>query len=383
MTEETVVAVFDTETHAQAAVRELEANGIPSSAISRHSKGSMTGSEGSMLNTSSATGTSRTGTSTGTSTGASNGREDQGFWSWLFGTDDSDYRERSVYNQTIETGGSVVAVRVDAARADEVMRILEDHNPVDIDERMSAFGGGTTTTTTETTTAAGATAAGVPGITTGATHAPASSGTLGTSHATTSTTGMSATHASSTDRVSADGGEEVIPLAEESLQIGKRQVNRGSTRIRRFVVETPVEETVTLRDETVSVDRRPVTGRSAAPSDAFTEKTVTVTETDEEAVVGKTARVTEEVVIHKEAHERLETVHDTVRREDVEVVRGDDSDDRSSFATGETAADRAMDRDDRLTHSTNDPLRSSDRSTLGEDGSMPLNDPDKKSTPRV
>jgi len=379
MTEETVVAVFDTEAHAQAAVRDLEANGIPSSAISRHSKGSMAGSEGSMLNTSSATGT--------TGTGTSSGREDQGFWSWLFGADDSDYRERSVYNQTMETGGSVVTVRTSSARADEVMRILEDHNPVDIDERMSAFGGGTTTTTTETTTAAGATAAGVPGITTGATHAPASTGTLGTSHATTSTSGLSATHASSTDRVSADGGEEVIPLAEESLQIGKRQVNRGSTRIRRFVVETPVEETVTLRDETVSVDRRPVTGRSAAPSDAFTEKTVTVTETDEEAVVGKTARVTEEVVIHKEAHERLETVHDTVRREDVEVTRGDDPDDRSAFVTDETAAgrpmDRPMDHDDRLTHSTNDPLRSSDRSTLGEDGSMPLNDPDKKSTPRV
>jgi stress response protein YsnF len=52
--------------------------------------------------------------------------------------------------------------------------------------------------------------------------------------------------------------DHTIQLAEEALSVGKRAVNRGTTRIRRYVVETPVEEQVTLRTETVSVDRRPV-----------------------------------------------------------------------------------------------------------------------------
>ncbi len=57
-----------------------------------------------------------------------------------------------------------------------------------------------------------------------------------------------------------------IQLAEEKLAVGKRVVNRGGTRIRRFVVETPVEqqrhactsETVTL-ERARSTDGRPVT----------------------------------------------------------------------------------------------------------------------------
>ena len=48
--------------------------------------------------------------------------------------------------------------------------------------------------------------------------------------------------------------EEVISLAEEELQVGKRTVDRGATTIRRYVVRKPVEEQVTLREETVSVD---------------------------------------------------------------------------------------------------------------------------------
>ncbi len=44
-----------------------------------------------------------------------------------------------------------------------------------------------------------------------------------------------------------------------------------------------------------------------------------MTESAEEAVVSKTARVYEEVGLRKEATERVETVRDTVRKEEVEV----------------------------------------------------------------
>jgi uncharacterized protein (TIGR02271 family) len=112
---------------------------------------------------------------------------------------------------------------------------------------------------------------------------------------------------------------EVIALAEETLQVGKRAVQGETTRIRRYAVETPVEEQVSLRRESVSIERRPVTGAREVNEDAFADKTVEVTETNEEAVVAKTARIAEEVIIHKDVQQDMETIRDTVRRDKVEV----------------------------------------------------------------
>jgi len=114
--------------------------------------------------------------------------------------------------------------------------------------------------------------------------------------------------------------EVAIPVVEEQLQVGKRQVQRGGARVYTHVTERPVDEQVRLREEHVTVDRRPV-DRPASEADmgAFKEGSFEVTETAEEAVVGKQARVVEEVVVGKEATERMETVHGTVRRTDVDV----------------------------------------------------------------
>ena len=115
--------------------------------------------------------------------------------------------------------------------------------------------------------------------------------------------------------------EQVIPLSEEELQVGKRTVDRGTTSIRRYVVRKPVEESVTLRDETVTVERRrPVSaGEVGVPAGAFEERIVEVHQTTEEPVVSKTAHIAEEVVVRKDVTERTETVRDEVRREQVEV----------------------------------------------------------------
>ena len=90
--------------------------------------------------------------------------------------------------------------------------------------------------------------------------------------------------------------EEVIPLAEEELRVAKRTVDRGTTTIRRYVVRRPVEEQVTLRDETVSVERRrPVApGEAGVPAGAFEERTIEVHQTAEEPVISKTAHIAEE-----------------------------------------------------------------------------------------
>jgi uncharacterized protein (TIGR02271 family) len=111
-----------------------------------------------------------------------------------------------------------------------------------------------------------------------------------------------------------------LDVVEERLRIGKREVDRGGVRVRRVVTETPVEEQVTLRDETIEVDRRVVDRAvDGSDTDLFTEKTYEFSETDEEAVIAKEARVVEEVVVDKSVEERTETVRDTVRRTDVEV----------------------------------------------------------------
>jgi len=95
-------------------------------------------------------------------------------------------------------------------------------------------------------------------------------------------------------------------------------------RVEQRVTERPVEETVTLREEHVHVERRPVNQPvDARNMETFKEGVIEVIETSEEAVVSKQARVVEEVVINKDVHEREEVVRDTVRRTDVEVERFD------------------------------------------------------------
>src|SRR3954468_16777432 len=95
------------------------------------------------------------------------------------------------------------------------------------------------------------------------------------------------------------GLEEVIPLGEEVLEVSKRTENRGTARVRRYVVETPVERQLTLMSEKVVVERRrPASDR--VTGEVLTELTVEVIETEEIPVVGKRTRLREEVVVRTE-----------------------------------------------------------------------------------
>lgn len=66
---------------------------------------------------------------------------------------------------------------------------------------------------------------------------------------------------------------------------------------------------------------RPVSETALPPaaSTAFQERVVEVRATGEEAVVSKEARVVEEIVIRKEAADRLEIVRDTVRETKLDI----------------------------------------------------------------
>lgn len=114
-------------------------------------------------------------------------------------------------------------------------------------------------------------------------------------------------------------GDAAIPVVAEELVVGKRAVEQGGVRVYRRVVEVPVEESVSLREEHVTMERRPV-DRAVTDSDlAFGDRTIELTETAEEAVITKNARVVEEVLVGKRVSEHVETIHDTVRKTEVEV----------------------------------------------------------------
>jgi len=260
MSNETIVAVFETGTQADQAVRALEAAGVRTNAIERHSK---------------------EGESSSRMQPASEGSAPQStgfvFWDMMLGAQAS-HQDRSTYEKRVGRGETVVAVTVSAQEAETVMAVLEDASPLELDERVEE-------------------------------------------HSKEDVAPERAPRAAAQET---EKGEQVIPLSEEELQVGKRTVNRGTTRIRRYAVEAPVEQAVPLRDEKVIVERRrPVT--DDATGDAFTEKTVEVTETSEVPVAEKVARLKEEVVVRKEGAERTETVKDTVRRDRVAVEDATDA----------------------------------------------------------
>src|SRR5437763_7794440 len=125
MNEEIIIAVYDTEAHADAAVRDLEAAHVPPEAISRHaSTGSASGAAGSDSNT---------------------GRG-QGFWSSLFGGEPD--HDTAVYDRSLESGSSVVTVRGPDEHVDRGTEILERHHPIDLDERAASFGLGANSSAT-------------------------------------------------------------------------------------------------------------------------------------------------------------------------------------------------------------------------------------------
>jgi uncharacterized protein (TIGR02271 family) len=129
-----------------------------------------------------------------------------------------------------------------------------------------------------------------------------------------------------------------IPVVQEDLKIGKREVQRGGVRVFSRVVETPVNESVNLREEHVSVERRPVDKPiSAGDTTAFKEQSIEMRERSEEAVVQKSARVVEEVVVGKQATQRQENIKDSVRHTEVQVenlgARDDDDYFRNDWKT--------------------------------------------------
>jgi uncharacterized protein (TIGR02271 family) len=111
----------------------------------------------------------------------------------------------------------------------------------------------------------------------------------------------------------------VVPVYEEQLRVGKRDVSHGRVRIRSYVVETPVNEQVRLHNESVQVERKPVNRPVAAGDALFQDRVIEAEERAEEAVLGKETRVKEELTLRKTAADRTQDISDTVRHTEVEI----------------------------------------------------------------
>jgi uncharacterized protein (TIGR02271 family) len=208
-----------------------------------------------------------------------------GLWHRLFGGD-IEQHEATVYAKAVESGGVVLTVRAAAADVPKAMAILNQHNLVDVKDRA------------------------------------VDTGVISKASAATLATPAAVAAAMPAKPVTADlGKNQVIRLAEEHLEVGKRLVEEGTTRIRRFVTEKPVEQQVTLHEEHAEVVRRAVTDPNFVKDIDWSDSTIEVLETSERPVISKSARVAEEVVIGKAGSDRVETVRDTVRRQQVEVER--------------------------------------------------------------
>jgi uncharacterized protein (TIGR02271 family) len=201
----------------------------------------------------------------------------RGFFASLFGADDDE--SHGHYSEAVRRGSILVAVEVDDdSQIERATEIFEDCGAIDIDERVERW---------------------------------KSAGYTGYDEQAKPLT---------RDEIARD--RETLQVVQEDLKVGKRAVERGVVRVHRRVVETPVQEQVTLNDERAVVERRPV-NRPASEADlaAFKEGEMEIRETAEEPVVSKDARVVEEVTVGKKARKRTETVTDTVRRTDVDVER--------------------------------------------------------------
>jgi uncharacterized protein (TIGR02271 family) len=320
-----LVAVFDDYGDAKRAVEALKSAGFGAQNIQLNSQEDSSEFAADPNNPSDSRTSSATSYETTSEKGHTGGIG--GFFRSLFGGDD-DREYHEAYSESVRRGHCVLTFHAqDEDQLNRASDIIDQYNPVDIDERKNVW------------------------QQQGWTGYDASAPRLSqdeiardrASYASLRSTDRTA----DTQRTSNLQNETRIPVSQEEMKVGKREVQRGGVRVFKRVTETPVNESIQLRDEKVKVERRPASGdASVAGRDAFKEESFELRESSEEPVVNKSARVVEEVVVGKQVNQRTENIKDSVRRTDVDVEQlgssnlregatrmDDDSDFRSHWQT--------------------------------------------------
>lgn len=268
----TVVGLFDNRSNAGAATQELIQKGFLRENIDVSNR----------QISDAATSTQIAVTETGVSESIGN------FFNSLFGGD-----KKTARNYTTAAGDAdaIITVQVDSLeRAREAAEILDRHGAIDVDGRSSQHDQNLQQNQQNLAAAP---------------NAP-----------------QTAQNAADIHNAANIQNETAIPVIEEQLQVGKQIVQREGARIRSRIVEKPVEANLRLREEHIVVNRRSV-NRDVTNADLanFREGELVITEHAEIPVVGKQARVVEEILIGKNVTEHVETVHETIRRNEVEVEK--------------------------------------------------------------
>jgi uncharacterized protein (TIGR02271 family) len=267
---ETLVAAYDTPEHARAAVNALKAGGFHSDDISTFDKTRLTSGNKPLT-----------------------GPTHVGLWQRLFGNNINQF-EGHVLGDTVDSGGTVVSVRVPQGQVAQATGILDLHHPVDIHDRA------------------------------------VTSGIARPDHVEAAAKSMAAMPLSRDQDVAvtprrAETQPETLKLAEEQLDIGKKKIETGRTRVRRFTTERDVTQDVTLHNEHAEVLRNAVSRPAALAEVDWGDREIEVVESREEALVNKTARVVEEVSLRTKGDEHVETIHEKLRRQQAEVQQVDAS----------------------------------------------------------
>ena len=267
MAYEKVVAAYDTTARAQAAVSALRAGGFAEADISVIDQARVRSVVSDI----------------------DNHEEAHGIWHSLFGHDVHEH-EAEVYHRAVQMNGVVVAVRVHDREVAHALGILNTARPIDVNDRAITSGL--------------AEPARVEAIARKLDSVP-----LAANQTVAVTPKLAAVH------------NEVLRLAEEQLNVGKEMVETGETRVRRFVTEREVAQNVSLHEEHAQILRRVVSEPSSIADIDWADRTIHVVETAEHALVSKSARVVEEVELAKIGSDHVETVHEKLRRQQVEIER--------------------------------------------------------------
>ncbi|GAB3200237.1 stress response protein YsnF [Pontibacter aydingkolensis] len=261
---QTVIGIFDYGVDAQMAAQELERNGIPSNNIDIAVRGAKDKTNAPNQNRPNPSNPNMGGpTNTTATTGTTDNKRDNDFFNSLF-----DSRDESSKYYKVAKQGSIVTVHANSKeQATKAAELLDKCGAIDVNERSAQY-----------------------------------------------------RSMSSSDKGKWTNSNQSIPVVEEKMQVGKREVETGGVTLKSRIIERPVEEKLRLREEHVHVERRPV-NRPANEKDmaGFKEGEITMTEHAEKPIVNKQARVVEEVRLGKEVEQREETVRGTERKTDVEV----------------------------------------------------------------
>jgi stress response protein YsnF len=117
--------------------------------------------------------------------------------------------------------------------------------------------------------------------------------------------------------------QTVIPLYEETVRTGTREVDGGTVRLRKIVKTETVNQPVQVRHETVVIDREPASGsvEESNSGEAFKEQEIVIHLKKEEPVIETQVVKTGQIVARKRMESKQENVQRKIRRDEIDVVK--------------------------------------------------------------